>query len=262
MPKSSYDGLTPSLSDQRRLQLTNAVIECVSELGFDGASMRTIAKRAGVSTGMLLHYFGNKRDLVNAAIADALRRSAEQIDRNTAAEYGPRRIEGLVSQYFKDDGEDPSKSFMLQVRAASLHEPDLRRQLGEFVEDGRQKLQKSVQAGIEDGQFRSDLDSKVAADLIFGVMMGWSSITAVSPDAISQAGGRAISVMLIKLLTSASTGTRDHDDGSSVSSGRPTTELIRADLMADPRLSADRAATLADAFDKMYELAATADEPS
>jgi AcrR family transcriptional regulator len=249
------NNLVPSLSDQRRLQLTNAVIECVSEFGFDGASMRTIAKRAGVSTGMLLHYFSSKKDLVNAAIAESLRRSADRIDQITDTEYGPRRIEALVNQYFKDDDvHGLSKTFLLQVRAASLHEPNLRRQLVELIEDGREKLQKSVEAGVEDGQFRSDLDCRTAADLIFGVMMGWSSITAVWPDAISQSGGRALSAMLIGLLSAPGFRVRDRGHGTNVPSGQHTTELIRADLMADPGLSADEAASLADAFEKIYYL--------
>ena len=41
----------------------------IAELGFAQASLAQIAKRAGVSTGVILYYFAGKDDLIRAVIA-------------------------------------------------------------------------------------------------------------------------------------------------------------------------------------------------
>jgi AcrR family transcriptional regulator len=41
-------------------------------VGFDAANVRSIARRAGVSAGTVLHHFGEKRDLLHAALFEDL----------------------------------------------------------------------------------------------------------------------------------------------------------------------------------------------
>ncbi len=53
-----------------------AVLEAAKEeferVGFEAANLRTIAARAGVSVGTVLHHSGEKRDLLHAALFDDL----------------------------------------------------------------------------------------------------------------------------------------------------------------------------------------------
>ena len=42
--------------------------------GFDGANIRDIAARAGVAAGTVIHHFGDKRELLHAALHDDLQR--------------------------------------------------------------------------------------------------------------------------------------------------------------------------------------------
>lgn len=44
----------------RRQQLIDATLAAVNELGFAEASISQIAQRAGVSTGIISHYFQGK----------------------------------------------------------------------------------------------------------------------------------------------------------------------------------------------------------
>ena len=46
--------------DETRLRITEAAIELFGEYGFDGASTRDIAARAGVNAPALQYYFENK----------------------------------------------------------------------------------------------------------------------------------------------------------------------------------------------------------
>jgi hypothetical protein len=53
--------------DVRRAALIEAAVTCLVELGPTEISTRTIAARAGVSSGLLGYYFESKEDLLAAA---------------------------------------------------------------------------------------------------------------------------------------------------------------------------------------------------
>src|SRR5207253_2394425 len=62
-------------NDERRAQLLEVGLELFSTRPYDGVPINEVAARAGVSRGLLYHYFPTKRDfyvdIVRAAIADA-----------------------------------------------------------------------------------------------------------------------------------------------------------------------------------------------
>jgi TetR/AcrR family transcriptional regulator, fatty acid metabolism regulator protein len=57
-PKPSF------IETARRAQIIECAIDAIAELGFAQASLAQIAKRAGVSTGVILYYFAGKDDLI------------------------------------------------------------------------------------------------------------------------------------------------------------------------------------------------------
>lgn len=68
---------------ERRQDLIRATLDCVAESGLEGATVRQIAARAGVTGGLIRHYFSSKDEMLQAAyreimatITDAAMRSA------------------------------------------------------------------------------------------------------------------------------------------------------------------------------------------
>lgn len=53
--------------DSRRADVAAAVWRVLACRGFDGLTLRAVASEMGASTGLLTHYFTNKRDLVRYA---------------------------------------------------------------------------------------------------------------------------------------------------------------------------------------------------
>ncbi len=56
------------IAKERREQLIAATMECVEQHGVEGATVSKISKPAGVSTGVVHHYFHNKDDLLEATM--------------------------------------------------------------------------------------------------------------------------------------------------------------------------------------------------
>lgn len=59
-PERSYAG-----SKKTRKEILNAATDVFGEMGFDGATTRIIASRAGVTTPVLQYYFGSKEGIFN-----------------------------------------------------------------------------------------------------------------------------------------------------------------------------------------------------
>src|SRR4249920_3135956 len=84
---------TSDSENQRRRQITRAVIQCVAEDGIDGATVRRVAGRAGVSTGMVSYYFPTKKALIAEAIAAAALEMHELLNGLEGSGFGPRRLD-------------------------------------------------------------------------------------------------------------------------------------------------------------------------
>lgn len=56
---------------ERRAEITDAVLEIVSEVGVDAVTIRDVATRCGWSTGVIHHYIGGRDDLLLAALKRA-----------------------------------------------------------------------------------------------------------------------------------------------------------------------------------------------
>ena len=81
----------------RRRQLIDATIAAIEENGFAEATVSRISARAGVSTGIVHHYFGNKTDLLEATLRDlASTRRREVIERLNAAKSPRERVIAII----------------------------------------------------------------------------------------------------------------------------------------------------------------------
>jgi AcrR family transcriptional regulator len=92
-----YKGAVPKIVDpvERRLAVAAAVWRVVRRDGLAQASVRNVAREAGLSAGALRHYFATQSEL----LAFTLRMIMERIERRIAAlpaEPDPRRRAELV----------------------------------------------------------------------------------------------------------------------------------------------------------------------
>ncbi|WP_027855819.1 transcriptional regulator BetI [Marinobacterium jannaschii] len=72
MPKVGMDEI-------RRPQLIHATMQVIDNVGLQGASVSLISKAAGVSPGIINHYFGGKDGLLEATMRSVLRQLSEGV---------------------------------------------------------------------------------------------------------------------------------------------------------------------------------------
>ncbi|BCJ87971.1 TetR/AcrR family transcriptional regulator [Effusibacillus dendaii] len=67
------------MKEVRQQQVIEATMRCIVKKGLSQMSMKDIAVEAGVSTGIIYHYFKNKEDLLLQVLKESFRKSHERV---------------------------------------------------------------------------------------------------------------------------------------------------------------------------------------
>jgi len=83
--------------EARRVQLVEVTIDSLAEVGYVGTTLAVIARRAGVSAGLVAHYFGDKDTLLSAAFRTLARSLAARMRARLALAHTPRaRVQAVI----------------------------------------------------------------------------------------------------------------------------------------------------------------------
>jgi len=166
-------GSASAIERRRRRHILRVVAAVVAEEGFTGATMRKIAERAGVSTGMLTYYYKNKREILQDMMADIYARLVASLNEVAGQSMGTERIEATFEFMLKGsrNGVFPM-SFWLSYFAEALRDEEIRQSAIDGTNRLRRLFQRALETAIADGELRSDLDAEAGADLLMCVWQG------------------------------------------------------------------------------------------
>jgi AcrR family transcriptional regulator len=105
----------PSLAGIRREQILDAVERCMLEHGLSGTTLQRIAERADVQPSLIAHYFGNKDEVVAAAVERTLGRFRDGFTEIMRDAPRGRRLDTLLDLLFS--GRMATSEYALLVDA-------------------------------------------------------------------------------------------------------------------------------------------------
>jgi AcrR family transcriptional regulator len=113
--------------EERRAHIVQAAFRCIARAGLEQFSMRTVAKEAGCTIGMVNHWFASKNDLVeatwNVAAEAALQRTNEALSAANVED-------AFASALPLDDVRTAELKVWLAFWALAISQPGLREQYG------------------------------------------------------------------------------------------------------------------------------------
>ena len=144
--------------------------------GYHSCRVGEIAEEAGVAYGLVYHYFGSKEEVLEEIFrhtwTQMLARIREVAGSGERAVEQVRKVTALLLRTWR---RDPDLVRVL-VREVTRSPEQLKRQIDE-IGHAYQALEEIVVNGQKSGEFRDDLDSKVAAIVWYGaleeVLTGW-----------------------------------------------------------------------------------------
>ncbi|MBP5981213.1 MAG: transcriptional regulator BetI [Halomonas sp.] len=115
----------------RRQQLIHATMVAIDEVGLAEATIMRIARHAGVSAGIISHYFGDKDGLLEATMRQILTDLTDAVSarRMASNDDSPRAHIGAIIEgnFDRTQVTGPAAKTWLAFWASSMHKPMLQR---------------------------------------------------------------------------------------------------------------------------------------
>ncbi|MCB9680816.1 MAG: TetR/AcrR family transcriptional regulator [Alphaproteobacteria bacterium] len=121
MPVAPRSRLT---NDDRRAQLLELGERLFSQRAYDEISIDDIATEAGISKGLLYHYFGGKRAFYTAVVAQAAERLIAATHPDPTLPGRARALAGLSA--YLDFVQARASAFIALMRGGLGHDPEIR----------------------------------------------------------------------------------------------------------------------------------------
>lgn len=151
--------------EQRREQLLDLGVRLLAHRSLDELSIDLLAEEAGISRGLLYHYFGSKQAFHEAVV----RHAADDLIAQTTPPTGGEPMERLLTSVtaYVDYVIDNHEGYVSLVKAAAGGNESLRA----IYEDARSALNGRI--------FREDAAGQILTDTPLArlVVRGWSAMT-------------------------------------------------------------------------------------
>ncbi len=115
--------------DIRRKQLIDTTILVMAQVGFNATTLGLIARQAGVSTGLVAHYFGDKDGLLEATLRSLASRLSRAAAARLRAATTPReRLQAVIdANLAPEEMDSPTGAVWLAFWGQAIHSDRLKR---------------------------------------------------------------------------------------------------------------------------------------
>ena len=162
---TSNKGRTRLTPDQRRTQLIELGVSLLATRSLDELTIDVLAEEAGISRGLLYHYFGNKQDFREAVV----RRAVGDLVEQTAPPEGGEPLERLLASVaaYVDYVVANYQGYVSIVRGAAGGNETLR------------QVYEETRAALTDRIFTEDAQGDLIGDTPATRLMvrGWAALT-------------------------------------------------------------------------------------
>ena len=139
--------------EQRRTTIVEEAIRAFGRAGYQGASLDQIAQAVGIRKQTLLYYFPTKDDLLEACLAAAGQRVAEEIAYALEGPAEPgERAERVIRSVYALAEEWPE--FPMFIREAGRLGPNAFERFAGALDPLRERAIEFLQTGMDAGQIR------------------------------------------------------------------------------------------------------------
>ena len=168
--------------EEKRRLILDAAVRVFARKGFHASRVGDIAREAGVAHGLLYHYFESKDKLLetvfheNWSVLVERIRAVEETDEPATDQL--RHVAAILLRTWRHE-PDVVRVVVREIARS----PEVQERIGELVEPIG-SIRRLVERGQERGEFRSDLDPRLAGTIFYGavdaVLTGW--VLGTRPD--------------------------------------------------------------------------------
>jgi AcrR family transcriptional regulator len=183
----------------RRLsEITDAAAKVFARRGYHGASTQDIADVLGIRQASLYYYFDSKEDALEAVCASGLEDYAVRAQRILRSDAdASTKVSQLVHQHLAPMAERLEYTQVFLRERRFLPQPARRRIRASELRYER-IIQRVIQQGVRSGEFRRDLDARMATLALLGLGNSAALWIAREPGATIEGTTGAYAEMLVR----------------------------------------------------------------
>ena len=202
MPRSPEDN--QQLKDARRIEILRAASRVFAKKGFVAAKISDIAREAGLSHGLVYHYFENKDAVFAAILEDKLERMRSAMAEDAALPgTSVERMRASITRWLARTREEPEMGLMIaQALLSDSLCPEVRSMMADHAKWGLRQTVERIRDGQKRGEIGSHASAEELATSMMCIMRG-ISLTALVGNGASFAPPGVDTVMRLLLPTSA-----------------------------------------------------------
>jgi AcrR family transcriptional regulator len=170
----------------RRRQVVEAVIKILETQGWKDLTIREVSEVAGVSAGIVTHYFGNKRTMTMDSLAEAhhrLEKALQDIERRRLAPL-PRLL-ATVELIANPDATIPRASFWLALWGRLPFDRLIQAEMNKLRQRTREFLCDIFNHGLAQGVFVSKVPAADIAESVLALNDGLTVASVLDPSSTS-----------------------------------------------------------------------------
>ena len=95
------------IREEKKAQIREASLELFATEGYHGTSISKIARKAGISKGLLYNYFDSKEDVIRNILEDGIDKMIESLDMNKDGVLESHELEYYIHDIFDKLKENP-----------------------------------------------------------------------------------------------------------------------------------------------------------
>jgi TetR/AcrR family transcriptional regulator, fatty acid metabolism regulator protein len=154
--------------EEKRRRILEAAVRAFARKGYHACRVGEIASEAGVAYGLVYHYFTSKDEILETIFRDTWTQMLAAIEaveeEGVPAAEQLRKVAAIVLRTWKRN-PDLVRVLVREVTRS----PHIQREVAE-IEQAYAALQRIVERGQKSGEFRADIDARLAALIVYGAL--------------------------------------------------------------------------------------------
>jgi len=158
------------LREKSREKILSAALELFANKGYDATSIESIAKKAGISKGLIYNYYDSKKDILLAIFYDAIVQGETMIEKQKGVGSVQHRVEGMIEMYF--DLLQGSPEYLKLLMVISL-QPGVMADTKELTGEMFKRNQEMIGAVFNKGKDKDPIKGLMLDALLDGILLNY-----------------------------------------------------------------------------------------
>lgn len=197
----------------RRREIQSVAASMFVLRGFEGTTMREIAKAAGILPGSLYHHFTSKEELLHEIMKPFLRRTLDHYREIIRRRDRPGvMLRDLVEAALSTSLTEPATHSILLHQWGSFARNPRFAYVVKSWREVRRLWSDVIEAGVKAGEFRMELDVDLTTDLVLEQISStvfWSQFKPETSDTIAAIIRAHIELLMHGMLTTSTSRNRN-----------------------------------------------------